>query len=188
VVKVSETPLKGVLIIEPVVFKDSRGFFMETYHQKRYEESGINPFFVQDNISFSVRGTLRGLHYQHPHAQAKVVQVIAGEIFDVAVDMRRGSPNFGQWTGVRLSGENKRQIYIPEGFAHGFCVLSETAIFTYKCSDFYTPDCERGIFWSDPALGIDWPVKDPLISPKDSQFTSLKDVPPECLPVYEVRR
>jgi dTDP-4-dehydrorhamnose 3,5-epimerase len=187
-VKVSETTLKGVLVIEPVVFEDTRGFFMETFHQKRYEESGIDPVFVQDNISFSVKGTLRGLHYQYPHPQAKMVQVIAGEIFDVAVDVRRGSPSFGQWTGVRLSDENKRQIYIPEGFAHGFCVLSETAIFTYKCSDFYAPDCEGGILWSDPALSIDWPVKDPLISARDSEFTPLKDVPPERLPVYEVRR
>ena len=187
-VKVLNTSLEGVLIIEPVVFGDQRGFFMETYHQERYGQSGIRPSFLQDSLSYSVRGTLRGLHYQYPHAQAKLVQAIMGKIFDVAVDIRRGSPTLGQCTGVYLSDENKQQLYIPEGFAHGFCVLSETALVMYKCTDFYAPDCEGGILWADPDLGIEWPVKDPLLSPKDSQYRCLRDLPPERLPVYKDRR
>ena len=183
--KVSETSLKGVLIVEPDVFGDKRGFFMETYNQKRYWESGIDLIFVQDNLSCSVRWTLRGLHYQHPHAQAKLVQVIEGEIFDVAVDIRRNSPAFGKWTGVRLSDEDRCQVYVPEGFAHGFCVLSETAIIMYKCSDFYAPHSEQGILWRDPDLGIEWPVEDPLVSDKDSKYSFLKDVSSERLPVYK---
>ena len=180
--KVISTSLKGVLLIEPSVFEDKRGFFMETYQQKKYRESGIDSDFVQDNLSYSVRRTLRGLHYQFPHAQAKLVQVITGEIYDVAVDIRRGSPTFGKWIGVHLSDKNKRQIYLPEGFAHGFCVLSETALFMYKCSDLYAPDCEGGILWSDPDIGIEWPVESPLLSEKDSRFACLRDMPPERLP------
>ena len=183
--KVISTSLKGVLLIEPSVFEDKRGFFMETYQQKKYMDSGIESNFIQDNLSFSVRGTLRGLHYQLPHAQAKLVQVIKGEIFDVTVDIRSGSPTFAKWTGVHLSGENRRQLYIPEGFAHGFCVLSETAIFMYKCSDFYSPDSERGILWSDPDIGVDWPIENPVLSEKDHNYDYLKDIPPEYLPTYE---
>ena len=181
--KVLSTSLEGVLVIEPSVFEDKRGFFMETYQQKKYRESGIDRDFVQDNLSYSVRRMLRGLHYQFPHAQAKLVQVIAGEIYDVAVDIRRGSPTFGEWIGVHLSDKNKRQIYVPEGFAHGFCVLSETALFMYKCSDLYAPDCESGILWSDPDIGIEWPVEKPLLSEKDSRFACLRDMPPERLPM-----
>jgi dTDP-4-dehydrorhamnose 3,5-epimerase len=183
--KVISTLLQGVLLIEPTVFEDKRGYFMETYQKKTYREVGIDSDFVQDNLSFSVRGTLRGLHYQLPYAQAKLVQVITGEIFDVTVDIRRDSPTFGRWTGVRLSDKDKRQIYIPEGFAHGFCVLSETAIFTYKCSDFYSPDSERGVLWSDPDIGVDWPVENPVLSEKDRNYDYLKDIPPEYLPTYE---
>ena len=187
--EVTKTSLQGVLVIEPVVFGDKRGFFAETYHQKRYDEWGITSVFVQDNISSSIRGTLRGLHFQRPpHAQAKMVQVIVGEIFDVAVDIRRGSPTFGQWTGMRLSDENKRQLYVPEGFAHGFCVLSETALVLYKCNNYYAPESEGGVTWSDPALGIDWPVEDPLLSVKDAKYPLLKDVPLDSLPVYEEGR
>jgi len=182
--KVISTSLKGVLLIEPSVFEDKRGFFMETYQQKKYMDSGIKSNFIQDNLSFSVRGTLRGLHYQLPHTQAKLVHVIEGEIFDVTVDIRSGSPSFAKWTGVHLSGENRRQLYIPEGFAHGFCVLSETAIFMYKCSDFYSPDSERGILWSDPDIGVDWPVENPVLSKKDRNYDYLKDVPHEYLPTY----
>ena len=181
--KVLSTSLEGVLVIEPSVFEDKRGFFMETYQQKKYRESGIDRDFVQDNLSYSVRRMLRGLHYQFPHAQAKLVQVITGEIYDVAVDIRRGSPTFGEWIGVHLSDKNKRQIYVPEGFAHGFCVLSETALFMYKCSDLYAPDCESGILWSDPDIGIEWPVEKPLLSEKDSRFACLRDMPPERLPM-----
>jgi dTDP-4-dehydrorhamnose 3,5-epimerase len=185
--KVSRTSLDGVLIVEPNVFKDQRGFFLELYHQRRYADCGINAVFVQDNMSFSVKETLRGLHYQYPHAQAKLVQVIKGKIFDVAVDIRRGSPTFGQWYGVYLSGENGRQLFIPEGFAHGFCVLSDTATLTYKCTDFYAPDDEGGILWSDPDLDIDWPMPNPLLSPKDSGYPCLCDVSSERLPVYKER-
>jgi len=181
--KIIETDLEGVFIIEPDVFEDSRGFFMETYHKQRYRDSDIDSVFVQDNLSSSVWGTLRGLHYQHPHAQAKIVQVILGEIFDVVVDIRRGSPTFGQWDGIHLSDKNKRQLFISGGFAHGFCVLSETAYFSYKCTDFYSPDDEGGIKWSDPDIGIEWPVKDPILSHKDNQYPFLKDIPSDRLPL-----
>ncbi|MDL1980490.1 MAG: dTDP-4-dehydrorhamnose 3,5-epimerase [Deltaproteobacteria bacterium] len=175
------TSLEGVLIIEPRVFKDNRGFFMETYNQNKYQKAGINRRFVQDNLSYSVCGTLRGLHFQIKHPQAKLVQVITGEIFDVAVDIRKGSPTFGNWTGVVLSAQNKRQMFIPEGFAHGFCVLSETAHFSYKCSDFYAPDDEGGIIWSDPDIGIKWPVKEPVISEKDKHYSRLCELLPRQL-------
>ncbi|MCD4763373.1 MAG: dTDP-4-dehydrorhamnose 3,5-epimerase [Desulfobacterales bacterium] len=175
------TSLEGVLIIEPKVFKDNRGFFMETYNQNKYQKSGINRRFVQDNLSYSVCGTLRGLHFQIKHPQAKLVQVITGEIFDVAVDIRKDSPTFGKWTGVVLSAQNKRQMFIPEGFAHGFCVLSETAHFSYKCSDFYAPGDEGGIIWSDPDIGIKWPVKEPVISEKDKHYARLCELLPEQL-------
>jgi len=186
--KIFPTSLPGVLIIEPRVFKDERGFFMETYHQKRYEDAGIEVRFVQDNLSYSSQGVLRGLHYQYPHAQAKLVEAIRGEVFDVAVDIRRGSPSFGQWTSANLSGENRRQIFVPEGFAHGFCVLSKTAVVIYKCSDFYAPECEGGVLWSDPDLGIKWPVKHPLVSDKDMGYLRLEDIPPERLPIYRGKR
>jgi dTDP-4-dehydrorhamnose 3,5-epimerase len=185
--KVLPTTLDGVYIIEPRVFNDGRGFFMETYHQRRYSEVGIEQLFVQDNLSHSVRGTLRGLHYQLQHGQAKLIQVIKGAVFDVVVDIRRGSPSFSKWTGVNLSEENKRQLFVPEGFAHGFCVLSEVAKVVYKCSDFYTPEDEGGILWSDPDLAIDWPVEKPLLSDKDSRLPYLADVPPEGLPLYKER-
>ena len=183
--KVLPTKLEGVYIIEPRVFSDARGLFMETYNQRRYAESGINCDFVQDNLSRSVRGTLRGLHYQLEHGQAKLIQVIRGVVFDVVVDIRRGSPHFGQWTGVNLSEENNRQLYVPEGFAHGFCVLSEVANVIYKCTDFYAPEDEGGIIWSDPDLAIDWSISKPLLSEKDSRLPTLADVPPPRLPVYK---
>lgn len=186
--EITETKLPGILIIEPHVFEDKRGFFIETYHQKRYSDVGIDGIFVQDNLSHSVSGILRGLHYQLKHPQAKLVQVLSGAIFDVAVDIRRGSPAFGQWTGVLLSVENHRQIFVPEGFAHGFCVLSETADVLYKCTDFYSPDDEGGILWSDPDIGIEWPISDPLLSDKDSGYPCLRDVPNERLQVFEDRK
>jgi dTDP-4-dehydrorhamnose 3,5-epimerase len=186
--KILPSSLPEVLIIEPFVFQDERGFFMETYQQRRYTEAGIESNFVQDNLSYSVRGTLRGLHYQVKHAQAKLVQVIEGTIFDVALDIRRGSPYFGQWTSVHLSDENKRQLFLPEGFAHGFCVLSESAQVIYKCTDFYASEYEGGVLWSDPTLAIAWPVLEPLLSEKDSRLPCLADIPPERLPVYEENR
>ena len=182
--KLTETELKGVLIIEPSVYEDARGFFLETYHQNRYREFGILPDFVQDNISFSKKRTLRGLHYQHPQDQAKLVQVAKGTVFDVVVDIRLGSPTFGKWSGTYLSGEESRQIFIPEGFAHGFCVISDYAVFMYKCSDFYARECERGILWSDPDLNIKWPVENALLSEKDMKLPRLKDLANDMLPVY----
>ncbi len=158
-----ETRLPGVIVIEPTVFGDDRGFFCETWNQARYAAAGVPEVFVQDNLSFSRRGVLRGLHFQHPHAQGKLVYVLMGEVFDVAVDIRIGSPTFGQWAGVVLSGENKRQIYIPPGFAHGFCVTSESALFAYKCTDVYVPQAEGCVLWNDPALGIEWPIAQPAL-------------------------
>ncbi|MBI5675965.1 MAG: dTDP-4-dehydrorhamnose 3,5-epimerase [Nitrospirae bacterium] len=183
--KFTETALPGLIIIETETLKDSRGFFMETFHQKKYADIGISRPFVQDNFSRSCKGTLRGLHYQLNHPQAKLVYVTTGEIYDVALDIRRGSPTFGKWAGVYLSSENGRQLFIPEGFAHGFCVLSETADFIYKCTDLYHQGDDHGILWSDPELNIDWPVKDPLLSTKDSRQLPLKDMPQELLPLYK---
>ena len=171
--RVIETPLPGVLVFEPRVFEDERGFFLESFNEKRYREAGIDKRFVQDNHSYSRQGTLRGLHYQLLYPQAKLVRVTSGEVFDVAVDIRVGSPTFGQWVGTYLSGENKKQVYIPEGFAHGFCVVSESADFLYKCTDFYVPDDERGIIWNDPDIGIEWPIDNPILSPKDSALPPL---------------
>jgi len=184
-VKCNPTSLPGVMLIEPDVFEDDRGFFMETHHQKRYREAGIDRVFVQDNHSHSKRGTLRGLHYQLKHAQGKLICVIRGQIFDVAVDIRRGSPTFGKWSGAYLSAENNHQLFIPEGFAHGFSVLSATADVIYKCTDFYTPGDEYGIFWADPVIDIDWQIKSPVLSEKDTQNPKLSEIPEELLPVYK---
>ncbi len=181
--KVTQTKLPGVLIIEPDVFGDARGFFIETFSGKRYEEAGLSQPFVQDNVSFSTKGALRGLHFQNPHAQGKLVQVLSGEVLDVAVDIRVGSPNFGQWFGETLSAENHKQMYIPPGFAHGFCVVSDTALFSYKCTDYYSPTTEGGIIWNDPDIGITWPINAPLVSKKDAGYPRLKDIPKDKLPV-----
>lgn len=183
--KVFPTRLQGVHLIEPLVYTDPRGFFMETWQVDRYRQAYIPGPFVQDNYSYSTRGVLRGLHYQLKHPQGKLVQVLQGEVFDVAVDIRHGSPTFGHWTEVILSGDNHRQLYIPPGFAHGFCVLSETAHFLYKCTDFYTPGDEYGLRWDDPALAIEWPVTTPLLAEKDRYYPILSRVPREHLPVFE---
>lgn len=180
-----ETELPGVYIVEPKVFGDERGFFYETWQKERYEELGIEGEFVQDNVSFSRKGVLRGLHYQHPHSQGKLVSVLQGEVFDVAVDIRNGSPTFGQWTGVMLSGENHRQLWIPAGFAHGFCVVSDTAYFMYKCTDRYAPDCEGGIIWNDSEIGIDWPLQDVSLSDKDQKYPLLRTIDPAKLPQFK---
>jgi len=184
-IKFNTTSLPGVILIEPQVFEDPRGFFMETFHKKKYAVEGIDRVFVQDNHSHSKRGTLRGLHYQLRHAQGKLICVVAGEVFDVAVDIRCGAPTFGKWSGTYISAENKRQLYIPEGFAHGFSVLSETADVIYKCTDFYTPGDEYGIFWADPTIDIDWKIESPVLSKKDSQNPELSQVAEELLPVYK---
>lgn len=182
--KFIETDIPGVMIIEPAVFNDDRGYFLETYHYKKYSEKGLDINFVQDNHSHSVKGTLRGLHYQLNHAQGKLMYAVKGEIFDVAVDIRRGSPDFGKWTGVMLSDKNKRQLYVPPGFAHGFCVLSDEADIIYKCTDFYAPDDEYGIIWNDPEIGIDWPITNPVLSDKDSAFNTLPNIPEAFFPLF----
>ncbi len=179
-----KTELPGVLIVEPVRFADSRGVFFESWNMRRYAASGIPEKFVQDNVSQSARGVLRGLHFQNPQAQGKLVSVLCGEVYDVVVDIRRGSPTFGQWTAVTLDAESGKQLYVPEGFAHGFCVTSNSAVFTYKCTDFYAADCEHTIRWDDPQLNIGWPVGDPLLSDKDRDASCLKDLAAETLPAY----
>lgn len=168
--KVIETKIPGLLVIEPQVYKDERGYFYESYNQARFNECGINTIFVQDNESKSMKGTIRGLHYQlDPLAQTKMVRVIEGIVYDVAVDLRKGSPTFGQWHGEILTADNKKQFYVPKGFAHGFSVLSETAVFAYKCDELYNPDSERGIRYNDPKLNIDWKIsiEDSIVSDKD---------------------
>ncbi len=173
--------LQGLLIIEPQVFGDARGFFMETWNRGRYAEAGMGTEFVQDNISVSRRGALRGLHFQNPNAQGKLVSVLQGEVFDVAVDLRQSSPTFGKWHGLNLTSQNKRQFFVPPGFAHGFVVLSDTAMFHYKCTDFYSPKDEMAIRWNDPQIGIKWPLENPTLSAKDLNGLLLKDVPREKL-------
>lgn len=182
--KVQPAGIPGLLIIEPNVFGDERGFFMESYSRDRYQEAGLPAEFVQDNLSLSARGILRGLHLQHPNDQGKLCSVLEGEVFDVAVDVRVGSPTFGRWEGVRLSAANKRQFYVPPGFAHGFCVLSERALFSYKCTAFYSAPSELGVAWDDPDLGIDWPIEEPQLSGKDAENPRLKDIPTGDLPPY----
>lgn len=170
------TELPDVILVEPDVHRDQRGFFLETYHARKYAEGGVPGPFVQDNHSRSVEGTLRGLHAQRQHPQGKLVRAVEGEMFDVAVDIRPSSPTFGRWVGVRLSGENFRQLYIPPGFAHGFCVLSDVVHVEYKCTDFYRPEDEIGVAWDDPEIGIAWPLTDPVISAKDRALPRLRDL------------
>jgi dTDP-4-dehydrorhamnose 3,5-epimerase len=174
-----KTKLEGVYIIEPKVFGDNRGYFMEIYNKKQFEEAGLNMTFVQDNESKSTKGVLRGLHFQKKHTQGKLVRATKGKVFDVAVDLRYGSPTYGQWEGVILSEENKRQFYIPEGFAHGFLVLSDEAIFNYKCTDFYAPEYDGGVMWNDPDINIKWPldeIENLILSDKDKKHPNLKDL------------
>jgi len=185
-VKRHSTSIPGVFLIDPVVHGDERGWFSESYREDRFRELGIDKRFVQDNQSFSGRDVLRGLHYQLGRPQAKLVRVLQGEVFDVAVDVRRGSPTFGQWVGEILSGSNRRQMYVPEGFAHGFLVLSETAEFLYKVSDFWAKEEERGIAWNDPKIAIAWPLKgrSPVLNPRDSKYPRLSDASEKDLPLY----
>jgi len=173
--KFMETKLAGVMIVEPDVFHDGRGFFMETYRADKYRQGGIEAQFVQDNHSRSAQNTIRGLHAQRRHPQAKLVRALSGAILDVVVDIRRDSPAYLQWLAVELSAENFRQIFIPAGYAHGICVLSELAEIEYKCTDYYDPGDELRIIWNDPSIGIQWPVKVPLLSPKDRQALTLKE-------------
>jgi len=182
--KFTPADIPDVVLIEPRVFGDERGFFMETYHQGKFAEAGITARFVQDNHSRSGAGVLRGLHYQLQHPQGKLVRVTQGEVFDVAVDIRRGSATFGCWVGYVLSADNKRQLYVPPGFAHGFCTLSDTVDFLYKCTDLYHPEDEQGIAWDDPDLAIAWPDMDFVLSDKDCTYPRLRDAEPERLPEY----
>jgi dTDP-4-dehydrorhamnose 3,5-epimerase len=184
--QIIETSLPGVLLIQPRVFGDARGFFMETYRQNVLADAGIRETFVQDNHSRSSRGVLRGLHYQLRHPQAKLCRVAQGEVLDIAVDIRVGSPNFGKWVSVVLSGENHAQLYIPKGFAHGFVVRSESAAdFLYKCSDYYDGPDDRGVLWNDPDLAIDWDTESPIISEKDQRYLPLAQIPLDQLPRYD---
>ena len=171
-----QTSIPGVIVFTPPVFSDSRGYFLETYQQQKYAEAGIPKPFVQDNQSYSTKDVLRGLHFQLRHPQAKLVRVTQGSVFDVAIDIRRNSPTFGKWHGEILSAENKKQMYIPENFAHGFCVLSDSAEFLYKCTDFYVPGDEAGLIWNDPQLAIEWPIDRPILSPKDAELPKLSAV------------
>jgi dTDP-4-dehydrorhamnose 3,5-epimerase len=179
-----ETSLPGVWVIQPSIFRDARGFFMETYHQGKLAGLGISDSFVQDNHSSSRKGTLRGLHYQLRRPQAKLCRVIEGEALDVAVDIRAGSPHFGQWASVVLSADEGNQLYIPAGFAHGFLALTEKVQLLYKCSDFYDPSDERGIAWNDPGLAIRWGIAEPLVSAKDAANPTLAAIPREFLPLF----
>lgn len=183
--KVIQTPLPGVILLEPRLHGDSRGFFIETYRQDIFKQAGITENFLQDNHSRSARGILRGLHYQLIQPQGKLVRVARGAVFDVAVDVRRGSSTFGQWYGATLDEESMRMIYIPPGFAHGFVALTGIADFIYKCTDYYHPQSEQGILWDDPAIDIKWPIKDVRLSEKDSNNPVLEDQPQELLPQYQ---
>ena len=175
--RVIETDLAGVRTVEPTVFEDPRGFFCESYNLRDYAAHGIADVFVQDNHSRSTGGVLRGLHYQAPPGQAKLVRVVVGRVYDVAVDVRWGSPTFGRWVGVELSAQNRRQLYIPVGFAHGFCVLGDEAEFLYKVTSYYSPPDERGVLWNDPEIGIDWPIAEPVLSGRDQAHPHLRDIP-----------
>lgn len=177
-IKVTSCEIEGLYVIEPTVFPDSRGYFMETYNQNDFKEAGLTMNFVQDNQSMSVKGVLRGLHFQKQFPQGKLVRAVRGTVFDVAVDLRASSKTYGKWFGVELSAENKKQFYIPEGFAHGFLVLSDEAEFAYKCTDFYHPGDEGGILWSDPEIGIKWPISEGMeltISDKDQMWSGIRD-------------
>ncbi len=179
-----QTPIPGLIVIQPKVFGDERGYFLETYSKSRYDNVGISTDFVQDNVSYSAQGILRGLHFQNPNGQGKLVTVLDGEVFDVAVDIRYGSPTFGKWFGLFLTSESKRQLWVPAGFAHGFVVTSETALFLYKCDNYYQPQAEFSILWNDPDIGIEWPVENPRLSSKDQHAKRLRDINAADLPQF----
>ncbi len=180
--KTIKTKLDGALVFEPKTFADDRGFFMETWNYQRYKEAGLDVKFIQSNLSKSAQGVLRGLHFQNPNPQGKLVQILTGEVFDVAVDIRAGSKTFGQWHAEILTGDNHKQFYIPEGFAHGFCVLSETAIFSYMCTNLYDAEADTSIAWNDPKIDIDWPIKNPVLSDKDNNALTLDTINHNRLP------
>ncbi|MBN6110011.1 dTDP-4-dehydrorhamnose 3,5-epimerase [Xanthomonas bonasiae] len=181
---VIETSLPGCKVVEPAVFGDTRGYFFEAWNAERFAQHGLETAFVQSNVSASSKGVLRGLHYQWPRPQGKLVSVLEGEVYDVAVDIRRGSPYFGRWVAAVLSAENKKQFWIPEGFAHGFAVLSERAVFSYLCTDVYVKEADASVRWDDAAIGVDWPISQPLLSAKDAVAPFLADIAEDRLPVY----
>jgi dTDP-4-dehydrorhamnose 3,5-epimerase len=183
--KVIETALPGCVVIEPAVFSDARGFFFETWNAERFGALGLPTRFTQSNVSCSSKGVLRGLHYQWPRPQGKLVSVLEGEVYDVAVDIRRGSPTFGKWDAVLLSAENRRQLWIPEGFAHGFAVLSERAVFSYLCTDSYVKESDAAVRWNDAEIAVDWPISAPVLSAKDEAAPFLRDIAEDRLPVYQ---
>jgi dTDP-4-dehydrorhamnose 3,5-epimerase len=185
--EIIQTPIPDLLVIQPRSFEDPRGFFLETFQAERYENTGIAGPFVQDNHSRSTAGVLRGLHFQKNHPQGKLVYVVRGAVYDLSVDLRTGSPTYGRWYGTTLSDENHRQMYVPPGFAHGFCVLSESVDFIYKCTDYYHPDDEGGLLWNDPDLAVEWPVESPILAPRDMGFPKLKELGPEDLPQVEYK-
>jgi dTDP-4-dehydrorhamnose 3,5-epimerase len=180
--RIEETALPGVLVVETAVLADERGHFREVWRADSYEGAGVPSRFLQDNAAYSRRGVLRGLHYQHPHPQGKLVGVVTGEVFDVAVDLRRSSPHFGRWTGHVLSGENGRQLWIPPGFAHGYLTLSQSAVFVYKCTEYYHAPSDRAVAWNDATLSIAWPTEQPILSRKDAAAPALADLDPDLLP------
>jgi dTDP-4-dehydrorhamnose 3,5-epimerase len=182
--KVVATEFDRLVVVEPTVYRDARGYLLETWNESRFAAEGMPGPMVQDNLSWSAQGVLRGLHFQNPNSQAKLVMVLQGEIFDVAVDVRRGSPTFANWFGIRLSADNQRQVYIPIGFAHGFCVLSESALVSYKCSETYRPETEMTILWCDARLAIDWPISGPTVSSKDATAPRFDEIPPDRLPTW----
>jgi len=184
--KVIETALPGCVVIEPAVFSDARGFFFETWNAERFGALGLPTRFTQSNVSCSSKGVLRGLHYQWPRPQGKLVSVLEGEVYDVAVDIRRGSPTFGKWDAVLLSAENRRQLWIPEGFAHGFAVLSERAVFSYLCTDSYVKESDAAVRWNDAEIAVDWPISAPVLSAKDEAAPFLRDIAEDRLPVYQL--
>ena len=179
---VSELELPGVMLIEPRVHTDDRGSFLETWNQRRYADAGIDAVFVEDNVSHSKRGVLRGLHFQHPHGQAKLMTVLHGAVWDVVADVRSGSRTYGHWLAIELSASNARQLFVPPGFAHGFATLSDSAVFSYKCGEYYDPSVERTIRWDDPTLAIEWPIQNPILSPKDADGWLLEELPPSARP------
>lgn len=181
---VEETTLPGVLVLSPTVYRDARGYFVTTYQQALFEDVGITQPFVQHNQSRSARNTIRGLHYQYPHDQGKLVRIVDGAVYDVVVDIRQGSPTYGRSIGVELSAENHRLLWVPPGLAHGFCTLSDCAVMVYECTDFYAPDCEHTVLWNDPELNIDWPADNPILSDKDRRGVPLRDIPSTDLPHF----
>tara|TARA_B100001123_G_C15134163_1_gene956634 strand:- start:146 stop:709 length:564 start_codon:yes stop_codon:yes gene_type:complete len=183
--EITKLEIPGVVLIKPDRFEDSRGYFFESYSKRKYQEIGINEDLLQDNVSFSKQHVLRGLHFQSSNVQGKLVYALQGRVFDVAVDIRKGSPTFKKWVSCELSDKNRMQLWVPPGFAHGFCVLSQSALFCYKCSNYYDPESEVSLAWNDPKIGINWPIDNPILSDKDNNLPSIDEIGDDLLPIYE---